>query len=543
MSKKSLIGDLIAGLMVALVLIPQGMAYAVLAGMPPIVGIYAGILPTLIYGLAGSTRILTLGPTSITSLLVFSTISKHASVGSEMYLALASTLTLTLGILLLLLGILRFGFITNLLSQPVLFGYINGASIIIILSQLQYLLGIKFNNIQYPLQFITQLFAQLSQANITVIFLSLCSFLFLFVFSLSKKFFIQKSSYLILVILLTFLTFKYNLHEIFNINIVGNIPSGFPVALSFDIQYSYIPELILGAFAIAIVGLMEGISTIKSIDSKSKVNANQELIAMGLANLGSVFTSGLAVTSSISRSSVNASAGGNSWVSSAVTAIVLLFIAVFLSSYFTFLPKFVLACIIIFAVARLIDFTPIIQIWRHQKLETLPFWVTFISIFFINILFSLFLGVLTSIVIYLLRTIRPHIYELGRYEYSKNYHEIHTEHAYSIPNVLILRIDESLYFANAQYIDGYVRNLLNTRENIKYLILDASAINSLDASALQILDNLIDDLETKFKIQFYLVNTKEAIQARTGHLDKYKMKNIHEAVKLTGKLIDKELPL
>lgn len=556
-------GDLIAGLTVAAMLVPQGMAYALLAGLPPEMGLYAGILPVMVYGLLGSTRILTLGPTAITSVMVLGTLTPITD-APEQYVMLALTLALVLGVVYLLTGLLRLGFIVNILSQPVILGYVNAAALVITFSQLQNLLGISVPRSAAPLDLLGQVVIRLDETNLATLALGTGSLGVLFFFrsplnrwlerrraSETLRFIITRSGPLVVIVLTLGLVILLDLDTRSGVRVIGEIPTGFP-PLSIDrFDLSAWQTLLPGAVAIAFVGLMEGISTANSLATQrnEKLNANQELVAMGAANVAGALTGGFPVTTSISRSAVNHSAGARTGLSSVIAGLLVAAVVVFLAPLFERLPGAALAAIILISVINLIDFGPIRQIWRYSHVEVLPFMVTFASVFFLNIAVSIMLGMVTAIALYLLRTIVPRVVELGRYNYSDRYQEVRRKDSLVVAGVLILRIDESLYFANSQYLDRFIRNIIADRPDTDYLILDASAMNFIDPSSLQILASLITDLQ-QAGVTLYITELRPFIQDRmeqVGFLDQIGRERIfpstHAAVMSTGRLPDAEMPI
>ncbi len=555
-------GDIIAGLTVAAMLVPQGMAYALLAGLPPEVGLYASMIPVMLYGLLGSTKTLTLGPTAITSVMVLGTLAPVTD-DPVVYLSLAMTLSLILGIILLLMGLLRLGFIVNILSQPVILGYVNAAALVITFSQLQNLLGISVPRTSAPLELLRQVVIRLDETNFTTLGLGIASLALLFFFRTplnrilekrgireSLRFVITRSGPLLVIVLTLAAVTLFDLDTNNGVRVVGAVPTGFPPIQIERFDLSMWQTLLPGAIAIAFVGLMEAISTAKSLTTRGdKLSANQELVAMGAANIGGALTGGFPVTTSISRSAVNFTAGAKTGLSSIIAGSLVAAVVLVLAPVFERLPGAALAAIILISVVNLIDFGPIVQIWRYSQLEALPFIVTFISVFFLNIAVSIMIGVAVAIALYLLRTIIPRVVELGRYNYSDRYQNIADEHSATVSGTLILRIDESLYFANSQYLDRQIRNALVDRPEVDTLILDCSSMNFIDPSSLQILTALKQDLDDA-GVAFMMTELRNDIIGRMEYVGFFEQigrdrffDTTHEAVASTGRLPDAELPI
>jgi len=557
-------GDLVAGLTVATMLIPQSMAYALLAGVPPIVGLYTGIFPVLVYGLMGSTRMLTFGPTAITSVMILGSISGVAEPETAGFIKLSLTLALALGGVYLLMGLLRLGFIVNLLGQAVLEGYVNAAALIIVISQVKTLFGIDVPRSSYPAQTLLDTILNIGETHLPTLLLGGLCIVVVLLFSyrldgLLARFRLNQTLRLALVrsgAMAAVLcgTVIVALLELNNegISIIGDIPAGFPPIALGPYDFSEWQAILTGAVAIAFVGFMEDISTAKSLmrERKEKVDANQELIAMGAGNIASALTGGMAATTSISRSAVNYAAGANTGLSSIIAACVVGLTVSFFTPVFFYLPNTALAAIILTSVVKLFNVQSIRRLYTYSRLDTLPFFVTFLATFFINIPIGIASGIVVSLMAYLFRTSRPEIEHLGRIGYTEHYRDLsQNEDAHPIPGVRIIRIDESLYFANAQFLDRYLRNAIAESLDTEHLILVGDAMNWLDASALQILEDLIHDFE-RVGVHLYLTQLNPKVWGRlivSGFVQRvgthHFYQHTHEAVQATGMLLDDELPI
>lgn len=560
--KRYLPGDIIAGVTVATMLVPQSMAYALLAGVPPEVGLYASILPLLIYGLLGSSRILTFGPTAITSVLVLGSISQIAEQDSATYLTLTLTLALLTGLMFLLMAVLRLGFLATLLSQPVLVGYVNAAALIIIVSQIPNLLGFSVSRHPQAYAQVGEIAHNLSATDVaTLILSSICVGLLLFFkYQLPQqlaplgmnhhfKFALSRSGSLVVVFLAIAAVYVFQLDK--DVRVVGDIPRGLPPFTLGDYNFAHLDVLLLGAVAIAFVGFMEAISTAQSLvhPQDQTIEPNQELVAMGLANLAAAITGGMPATTSISRSAVNKEAGANTGLSSIIAAGILVVVVVFLTPIFYYLPNAALAAIILVSVINLIDVQSVRQLWRYDRLETLPLIVTVIIVVLFGIVEGILSGVLATIAIYFWQTAHPHIAELGRIEYSEYYRDTSHHATMRLPGILIVRVDESLYFANARYLELQLGKLVAQQSAVDTLILACGAINRIDASALQILAVLIADFE-QAGIEIYLAELKEDMLAQLRRVQFIQtvgaerfFASVHDAVKHTKRLPDEHLPI
>lgn len=557
-------GDLVAGLTVATMLIPQSMAYALIAGLPPIVGLYTGILPVLVYGLLGSTRILTLGPTAITSVMILSSIAGLADPGTPEFFTLSLTLAFLLGIVYLVMGVLRLGFVVNLLSQSVLEGYVNAAALIIVLSQIKNLLGIQIPRSSYPLDTLLHTFFHLGNTHLPTLILGLICIGVVLIFTyriegiLSRlrlptalSLAIARSGALVSVIVGMIIVALLQLDQQ-GVAIIGSIPAGFPPISLGPYNFEHLQPLLTGAVAIAFVGFMEGVSTAKSLISQRKqtLDANQELIAMGAANIAGAISGGLASTTSISRSAVNYSAGANTGLSSIIAACIVGLTVSFFTPIFYYLPNAALAAIILTSVIKLFNIQSIRQLWKYSKLDTIPFFVTFFATLLVSIPVGIASGIFFSLVTYLARTSRPEIEQLGRIDYTERYGDTaQFKSAHRIPRVKIMRIDESLYFANAQFLDKYLRNAIAESPEVEYLILVGDAVNWIDASALQILEDLIHDFE-QVGVTVYITELNYKVWGRVSKIgfmsrvgEQRFFHTTHQAVQQTGVLLDDDLPI
>jgi SulP family sulfate permease len=555
-------GDTIAGLTVATMLIPQSMAYALLAGLPAEMGLYASILPVIIYGLLGSSRVLTFGPTAITSVLVLASIEQIAPQGTALYITYGLTLALVLGVVFILMAIFRLGFLANLLSQPVLMGYVHAAALIILFSQISNLLGLETEGRSRAYELLWENLRNLNSLNWITLIFSGVGLVILFYFKYILERHLRR--FRLSPALLTSLTRTGPLAVVVwgiggvyflglqdHLQIVGKIPRGLP-PLNFDrYEFSHLDTVLLGAIAIAFVGFMEALSTAQSLIPlrEQTIKPNQELWAMGLANIGSALTSGIPVTTSISRSAVNHATGAHTGLSSLVAALVIIVVVSFLTPIFYYLPNAVLATIIVVSVLNLFDIRSVRQLWRYDRLETLAFAVTFGVVLTIGIAEGILTGVITTIGLHFWRSARPQIIELGRIEYSEYYRSVMAFETTSIAGVIIIRIDESLYFANVRYLELQLREIIARQPEVYYVVLACGAVNRIDASAMQALNALIDEFNDA-SIQIYIAEMKEELLRRLKRVrfietvgEERFFATIHTAVNTTGRLIDDQLPI
>ncbi|MBZ0292465.1 MAG: solute carrier family 26 protein [Anaerolineae bacterium] len=503
--REDLTGDIMAGVIVAIMLVPQGMAYALLAGLPPQVGLYASIVPLLIYGLLGTSRALAVGPTALVSLLVASGISGLTTQGSGEYITLTLTLALMIGLIQLAMGVLRVGFLVNFLSHPVLSGFTSAAALVIAASQLKHVMGISMPRSENVFETLAYALEHVSETNLAALTLALGSIIVLWLFKSRVGRWLKarevpphlitpitKGGPLVVVAVGTLLVSAFSL----NISIVGTVPAGLPPLTipSLDKLSALLPV----ALTISLLGFTESVSVAKALASKRRdaLDANQELIALGAANIGAAFTGAYPVTGGFSRSVVNFSAGANTGLASILTAGLIALTVTFLMPLFYSLPQAVLAAIILVAVTNLFDLKTLRHTWRYSKVDALSLLVTFAAVLVLGIENGILVGIISALVLYLWRTSRPHIAIVGRVGETEHFRNVLRHEVQTCPQVLTVRVDESLYFANAQFLETYLLNAVAERPQVKHLVLVCSAVNFIDSSALESLERLMDELRS-----------------------------------------------
>ncbi|WRH65729.1 MAG: solute carrier family 26 protein [Planktothrix sp. GU0601_MAG3] len=535
--RDDLTGDLTAGIIVASLLVPQGMAYAMLAGLPPEVGLYASIFPQIVYGFLGTASMLSVAPVAVDSLMVATAVSAIASENTPEYWGYALTLALLVGIIELLIGIFRLGFIANFLSQSVISGFISAAAILIGFSQLKHLLGIKIPQTESFFSTVIAIIKETPNLNVVTLGLGIISLALLLYFNqglgqhLKQKEIkesliipITKSAPLMVVIGSSILVGLLHLDQAFGVKVIGEIPKGFPPFTIPNFDLNHIKLLGTSALAISFVGFMEAFSVGQFLASKKrqKVEANQELIALGASNITAAFTGGYPITGGLSRSVVNFSSGANTALASIITALFLMLTVLFFTPLFYYLPQTSLAAIILVAVGNLLDFSTLKRLWNYNKLDGITWGSTFVAVLLTGAEQGIILGVLISLVLHLARTSKPHIAILGRVENTEHFRNILRHPVTTIPHILAIRIDESLYFVNTKYLENYLLKLVTEQKEVEYLLLVCSGINSIDGSALETLQRLIEDLH-QMGIEFYLSEVKGPVfdkLEKIGFVDK-----------------------
>ena len=488
--------DAMAGLTTAVMLIPQGMAYAMLAGLPPIVGLYASTFPLIVYSLLGSSRELAVGPVAMVSLLVASGVGAVAEPGTATYVAYAVTLALMVGVLQFVMGLGRAGFLVNFLSHPVISGFTSAAALIIGFSQLKHLLGVPIERSHHVHTIILQAIDKVGQIEPITLAIGVLSVVALLVL---KKKAPRVPAALTVVVLSTLAVWGFGLHER-GVSIVGEVPPGLPgfsiPPLSLDVLGALAPS----AIAIALVGFMESISVAKAFAARRRgdVDANQELVGLGAANVVGGFFAAYPVTGGFSRTAVNAQAGARTPVASLITASVVVLTLLLLTDLFFYLPHAVLAAVIMTAVFGLVDVKEVRHLWKVDRADFALLLITFAATLTLGIEPGIGVGVAASLLWFVVRTTRPHFAELGRLPGTTVYRNVlHFPEAEVPQQVLVLRMDAQFYFGNVSFLRDTLAKLLAKRPEVKAVVIDASSMNRLDSSADEALHGLDIELRSR----------------------------------------------
>lgn len=519
-----IIADVTAGLTVALVLIPQSMAYAQLAGLPPYVGLYAAFLPPIISALFGSSRQLATGPVAIVSLMTASALQPLASANPEGFLAYAALLALLVGIFQISLGMFRLGVLVDFLSHPVVIGFTNAAALIIASSQMAAFFGVSVepHPQQYMVVWHTALAAWSGAHFPTMMFGCLAVILIL-----GLKYIVPPSPItpalpvLTAVIVTTVVSYLIGFEGMGG-NVVGNIPNKLPAFGLPTFRFDVVVQMIASASVIALVGFVEAISIAKSMaaESRQKIDANQELIGQGLSNVTASLFHAYPVSGSISRSAVNFEAGAQTGFSSIITGLTVAITLLLLTPLLYHLPQATLATIIIVAVLRLIRFKPIEHAWKVEKHDGVVALVTFALtlLFAPHIERGLLTGLLLSLVLFVYRTMRPRIVEISMHD-DGTLRDVDTHNLKTSTTVAVVRMDMSLYFANAGYLEDKILNLVAERPVMRYLIIDAQSINTVDATGEEMLSNLSERLKTaNIDLMIARANAEVSLHLRSSGL-------------------------
>lgn len=492
--KKQLSGDLSAGLTVGVMLIPQGMAYSMLAGLDPIYGLYAVTLPLMIYAVLGTSRQLAVGPVAMMALLTASGISTLAEPGSAHYVELAFGLAIVAGLIQLLLGVFRLGFLVNFLSHPVISGFTSAAAIIIGLSQLKHLLGIQIPNSEHIHEIIGAAAKNIGDTNGYTLGLG--------VFSIALILGIRKVHKAIpgpLIAVVVGILAVWGLHLVdYGVKVVGTVPEGLPSFSIPKLTGADWQSLIPVALTISLVGFMESIAVAKAIQRRHRdyrVLANQELIALGTANLAAGVFQAFPVTGGFSRTAVNDQAGAQTGMASFISAILIVITLLFLTPLFYFLPNAVLAAVIMVAVVGLIDFKEPVHLWHSNRKDFYMLVVTFAATLLLGIEKGIGLGVVLSLVMVIYRSTRPHIAVLGQVPGTSTYRNVtRFDNLIERPHLLIFRFDADLFFANVSFFQDALEELAQKKgDKLKAIIINAESINNLDSSAIHALIEVLEE--------------------------------------------------
>ncbi|HHX90793.1 MAG TPA: sulfate permease [Paracoccus sp.] len=497
-SRAKFSGDLIAALIVTVMLIPQGMAYAMLAGLPPQAGLYGAILPLLIYAALGSSPALAVGPVAVVALMTAAAAGTVAGVGTPGYHLAALWIALISGALMLVMGLLRLGFVANFLSHPVISGFITAAGLLIAASQIRHLLGIETSGKTLP-EVVPSVLANLGGLHWPTLLVSALVLAFLL---WSRKglaptlralglpgpasALLARGGLFLAVLGSTLAAWALGLEQS-GLRIVGEIPRGLPPfeLPAFDMEM--ITRLMVPSALIALVGYVESISIAQTLAARRRqsIDPDRELVALGAANIGAGMVQAMPVTGGLSRSIVNFDAGAQTPAAGALTALMIGAALIALTPLLYYLPNATLAAIIIVAVMSLLDFGALPRAWAYSKADGAAMAVTMVVTLLAGVEKGLAAGVGLSVVMHLYRTSRPHVAEVGQVPGTGHFRNVSRYEVVTTPGVVTLRVDESLYFPNARYLEDLVQEKIAGNPDLKHLVLMFSAVNEVDASALE----------------------------------------------------------
>lgn len=523
---ETLMRDLVAAVIVTLMLVPQALAYALLAGLPPEVGLYASMLPLVLYAVFGTSATLAVGPVAVASLMTASALGDVALPGSAAYVGAALVLATLSGLVLIAMGLLRLGFLANFLSHPVISGFVTASGILIATSQLHHILGVSAGGHNLP-EMLSALIAGLGEANLVTLAIGTGAWGYLFLCRRHLKRvlgrlgvpatpadLVAKAAPVSAVIVTTGLAWLLDL-DAQGVALVGVVPSGLPSVALPNLDPALWSTLLPAAVLISLVGFVESISVAQTLAAKrrQRIVPDQELLALGLANVGAGISGGSPVSGGFSRSVVNFEAGAATPLAGAFTALGIAVATLALTTPLAFLPKATLAATIIVAVGTLIDLAALRRTWAYSRTDGVAMLATLVLTLVEGVEIGILAGVGLSLSVHLYRTSRPHSAEVGRVPGSEHFRNVQRHRVETDERLVILRIDESLYFANARYLEDTVLDLVASHPRLKHLVLACQAVNGIDASALESLETIQHRL-AEAGIRLHLAEVKGPVMDR-----------------------------
>ncbi|CUH69803.1 putative sulfate transporterc/MT1781 [Thalassovita autumnalis] len=501
--RDTLTSDLVAAVIVTIMLIPQSLAYALLAGLPPEMGLYASILPLVAYAIFGTSRALAVGPVAVVSLMTAAAVGNLALQGTAEYALAAITLAFMSGVMLLVMGIFRLGFLANFLSHPVIAGFITASGVLIATSQLKHIFGIDAHG-HTMVELLGSLFENQHLTNPITLLIGGLTVGFLFWVRKGMKSMLlglglkprladvlTKAGPVLAVVVTTLVTWGFDL-EAQGVKIVGEVPMGLPPLSAPSFSAEIWGSLFVSALLISVIGFVESVSVAQTLAAKrrQRIVPDQELIGLGASNIASAISGGYPVTGGFARSVVNFDAGAETPAAGAFTAVGILLAALLLTPLLFFLPKATLAATIIVAVLSLVDFSILSKAWTYSKIDFTAVAATIFLTLGMGVEIGVSAGVALSIFLFLYKTSRPHVAEVGLVPGTQHFRNILRHEVETHPELVTLRIDESLYFANARFLEDYVYDRIACDEPIKHVVLLCSAVNEIDMSALESLEEI-----------------------------------------------------
>jgi sulfate permease, SulP family len=530
-NRQTLTSDLVAALIVTIMLIPQSLAYALLAGLPPEVGIYASVLPLIAYAIFGTSSALAVGPVAVVSLMTAAAVGRVAAEGTADYASAAILLAALSGLMLLAMGLFRLGFVANFLSHPVISGFITASGLIIATSQLGSLLGIKTEGHAMP-ELLSSIWAHLGDINlytlaVGVVALGLLLWIRYDLRNWLSRFGVPKGVATIIVragpVLVVFLTMAWS--ALFDLKgkgvaLVGEVPQGLPLLSLPSFSLDTIQALIVPALIISIVGFVESVSVAQTLAAKrrERIEPNQELIGLGASNIAAAIGGGYPVTGGFARSVVNFDAGAATPAAGAFTAMGIALATLLMTPFLAVLPKATLAATIVVAVLTLVDFSILKRAWSYSRADFAAVALTLVGTLGFGVETGIALGVGASILIFLYRSSRPHAAIVGQVPGTEHFRNIKRHQVETVPGLLSIRIDESLYFANARYLEDLLIDQVAQNPGLTDVVLMCSAVNAVDMSALESLEAIEHRLRDN-GIRLHLSEVKGPVMDKLSHTD------------------------
>ncbi len=495
--------DLVAAVIVTIMLIPQSLAYALLAGLPAEMGLYASILPLVAYAIFGTSRALAVGPVAVVSLMTAAAIGQLGMSDPAQIALAAITLAFISGVFLVAIGVLRLGFLANFLSHPVIAGFITASGVLIAASQLKHIFGISAEG-HTLVDLVGSLIAHLPETNFITLAIGLAATAFLFwvrkgLKPLLRKMglgprmadILAKAGPVAAVAVTTLLTWGLGLNQM-GVKVVGEVPMGLPPLSAPSFDLTMWKTLLMPAILISIIGFVESVSVAQTLAAKrrQRIDPDQELIGLGASNIGSALSGGFPVTGGFSRSVVNFDAGAETPAAGAYTALGIGLATLVLTPLLFFLPKATLAATIIVAVLSLVDFSILKKTWTYSKVDFTAVSATIVLTLLVGVEVGVSAGVLLSILLHLYKTSKPHVAEVGLVPGTHHFRNVLRHDVETLSGVLTLRVDESLYFVNARFLEEYVLTRVAQCQNLRHVVLMFPAVNEVDMSALETLEEI-----------------------------------------------------
>ena len=518
--------DLMAAVIVTIMLIPQSLAYALLAGLPAEMGLYASILPLVAYAIFGTSKALSVGPVAVVSLMTAAALGNLGLTHPADYALAAITLAFLSGAMLLAMGVLRLGFLANFLSHPVIAGFITASGLLIATSQLRHILGVPAHG-HTLFELVHSLWVHLAEVNPETLILggAITGFLYwvrnglkpaLLRLGLSRGWadLLTKAGPVAAVVATTLIVYIFGLHDR-GVAIVGEVPTGLPPVSTPSLDPQVWRQLFTAALLISIIGFVESVSVAQTLAAKKRqrIDPDQELIGLGASNIAAGVSGGFPVTGGFSRSIVNFDAGAETPAAGAFTAFGILLAALFLTPLLYFLPKATLAATIIVAVMGLVDFRILKKSWGYSKVDFMAVSATILLTLGFGVEIGVSAGVALSIGLHLYKTSRPHVAEVGLVPDTQHFRNVLRHKVQTSPNLVTLRIDESLYFANAHFLQDYVYNRVAKDDRVRHVVLMCSAVNEIDMSALESIEAIHERLKS-LGIALHLSEVKGPVMDR-----------------------------
>lgn len=515
--------DLVVSVIVSIMLIPQSLAYAQLAGLPPEIGLYASMAPLILYAIFGTSRSLSVGPVAVTSLMTLAAVAPIAAQGSAEYVQAAMALALLTGLFLIILGFLKLGFLANFMSFPVMSGLGTAVGIQIAAGQLTPVLGIPSQGGTFLTQMIS-LVENAGQINVYTAAIGVPVFIFLL---LVRKYLtnilvtagmgkglagiLAKMGPVFAIVVTILAVAGFELDQQ-GVKIVGAVPAGLPDIALPPFDLSLWSQLATPALLIAIISYVASISVAQTLASKKRqhVDPNQELLALGAANIGASISGGFPVAGGFSRSIVNFEAGAETPAAGAFTAVGIALVALFLTPLLFFLPSATLGATILVAVLSMVNFKAVVKTYAYSPTDAIAMAMTILLTLTLGVIAGLIAGIGISLLMYLYRTSRPHVAIVGQVPGTEHFRNIGRHDVVTSPQIVSMRIDESLYFPNAKFLETKVSEIVASNQDVKHIVLNCSAVNSIDASGLESLKSIAQRLKDS-GICFHLSEVKGPI--------------------------------